>query len=144
MPNKNQKSRRLIALLMLLTIFRAQTILFIPEVEMFGGIAPNGWLGPWASDFLIGLFVPFMVYAALKLRGRRIWGVLLIYNAVGAFDYSQGLVAQYVSPMPEQMAPYLAVFIGIALFMIFQLTALANLFRKDVMGDFFSSPERPR
>lgn len=136
--DQNLKNRRFIALFMLLTIFRAQTILFIPKVQMFGGIAPNGWLGPWASDFLIGLFVPIAVYAALKMRGRRIWGFLLIYNAVGAFDYSQGLVAQYVSPMPEQMAPYAAVFFGIALFMVFQLIALGQLFRKDVMENFFS------
>jgi len=131
---------KVVAILMTLTLFRVQTILFIPQVEMFGGIAPNGWLGPWTSDFAIGLLVPVMVYLALKVRGIRIWGLLVIYNAVGAFDYSQGLITQFVSPMPEEMASQITVYLGIGVFMVFQLAALGLLFRSDVIHHF-SKPQ---
>ena len=127
---------KVIAILVMLTIFRVQTILFIPKIEMFGGIAPNGWLGPWVSDFVIGLLVAVMVYLALTAKGVRIWGLLVIYNAVGAFDYSQGLITQWVSPMPEEMASQMTVYLGIGLFMIFQLIALTLLFRTDVIHHF--------
>jgi hypothetical protein len=127
---------KIIAILITLTLFRVQTILFIPKVEMFGGIAPNGWLGPWASDFVIGLLIPVMVYLVLKTKGMRIWGALVIYNAVGAFDYSQGLITQWVSPMPEIMASQMTVYLGIGVFMVFQLVALGLLFRSDVIHHF--------
>lgn len=83
---------KIIAILMTLTLFRVQTILFIPKIEMFDGIAPNAWLGPW------------------------------------------------VSPMPEEMASQITVYLGIGVFMIFQLTALALLFRTDVIRHF-SKPQ---
>ncbi len=133
---------KVITILMILTLFRVQTILFIPKIEMFGGIAPNGWLGPWVSDFVIGLLVPVMVYLALKAKGVRIWGLLVIYNAVGAFDYSQGLITQWVSPMPEEMASQITVYLGIGVFMIFQLIALALLFRTDVIHHFSASSQK--
>lgn len=129
----------IIAVLIGLTIFRVQTILFVPEVEMFGGIAPDGWLGPWVSDFILGLFVPVVVWLVLKARGMRMWALLILYNAVGAFDYSQGLITQWVSPMPEEMASHTTVYLGIGVFMFFQLIALILLFRTDV-GDYFSKP----
>lgn len=133
---------KVIAIVMTLTLFRAQTIFFIPKIEMFGGIAPNGWLGPWASDFVIGLLVPVMVYLALKAKGARIWGLLVIYNAVGAFDYSQGLITQWVSPMPVEMASQISVYLGIGVFMIFQLIALTLLFRTDVIHHFSASSQK--
>jgi hypothetical protein len=132
---------KLIAVLMLLTVFRAQTILFIPQIEMFDGIAPNGWLGPWLSDFIIGLFVPVMVFVILKLKGLRSWGLLVLYNAVGAFDYSQGLMTQWVSPMPQEMASEIMVYAGIGFFMTCQLLALGLLFRTDVLRHFTTSAQ---
>ncbi|MEM9497119.1 MAG: hypothetical protein AAGA28_04300 [Pseudomonadota bacterium] len=73
---------------MLLTIFRAQTILFIPEMEMFGGIAPDGWFGPCVSDLIIGLLVPVLVFLVLRSRSIKVWSLLVLYKALGAFDYS--------------------------------------------------------
>lgn len=125
-----------IALLMGATLFRAQTVLFLPTVEMFGGIAPNGWFGPWLSDAILGVLVPVMVFLFLARRGIRIWGALVLYNAVGAFDYSQGLITQYVSPMPAEMASATTVYAGIGVSMTLQLIALALLFRRDVIHHF--------
>ncbi|WP_290847947.1 hypothetical protein [Henriciella sp.] len=120
------------------TLFRAQTVLFLPTVEMFGGIAPNGWFGPWLSDAILGFLVPIMVFLFLTRRGIRIWGGLVLYHAVGAFDYSQGLITQFISPMPEEMASPMTVYVGIGLFMILQLIALCLLFRRDVIQHFAS------
>jgi len=127
-----------IALLIGATLFRAQTVLFLPTVEMFGGIAPNGWFGPWLSDAILGFLVPVMVFLFMTRRGIRIWGGLVLYNAVGAFDYSQGLITQFISPMPAEMASPTTVYVGIGLFMILQLIALGLLFRRDVIQHFAS------
>lgn len=125
-----------IALSMGATIFRAQTILFLPQVQMFGGIAPDGWFGPWLSDTIIGFMVPVMLYLFWTRRSVAVWGALVAYNAVGAFDYSQGLITQVISPMPVEMASAATVYIGIGLFMCFQLAALGLLFRRDVIAAF--------
>jgi hypothetical protein len=125
-----------ITLLMGATIFRAQTILFLPQVQMFGGIAPDGWFGPWLSDTIIGFALPVMLYLFWTRRSTAVWGVLVAYNAVGAFDYSQGLITQAISPMPVEMASAATVYLGIGLFMVFQLIVLGLLFRRDVIAEF--------
>ena len=137
-------SKWAITLLMGATIFRVQTILFLPQVEMFGGIAPDGWFGPWLSDTIIGLILPVMIYLFWTRRSIAVWGVLVAYNAVGAFDYSQGLITQLISPMPVEMAAAVTVYLGIGLFMVFQLTALGLLFRRDVIAGFSGWPESKR
>ncbi|MGB3406637.1 MAG: hypothetical protein WBA67_04010 [Jannaschia sp.] len=125
-----------ITLLMGATIFRAQTILFLPELQMYGGPAPDGWFGPWLSDTIIGFILPVMIYLLWARRGTGVWGLLVAYNAVGAFDYSQGLITQIISPMPVDMASAATVYVGIGLFMVFQLIALGLLFRRDVIAEF--------
>jgi hypothetical protein len=137
-------SKWAITLLMAATIFRVQTILFLPQVEMFGGIAPDGWFGPWLSDTIIGLILPVMIYLFWTRRSLRVWAVLVAYNAVGAFDYSQGLITQLISPMPLEMAAPVTVYLGIGLFMVFQLMALVLLFRRDVIAGFSGWPEHER
>ena len=127
-----------IALLMAATLFRAQTVLFLPAVEMFGGSAPDGWFGPWLSAAILGFLLPVMLFLFWTGRGIRVWGVLVGYNAVGAFDYSQGLITQYVSPMPAEMASSATVYGGIGVFMALQLIALGLLFRRDVVAHFKS------
>jgi hypothetical protein len=125
-----------IALLMGATVFRAQTILFLPELQMFGGPAPDGWFGPWLSDTIIGFALPVMLYLFWTRRGVAVWGALVAYNAVGAFDYSQGLITQVISPMPVEMASAATVYLGIGLFMVAQIVALGLLFRRDVIAEF--------
>jgi hypothetical protein len=125
-----------ITLLMGATIFRAQTIMFLPEVQMFGGIAPDGWFGPWLSDTIIGFAVPVMLYLFWTRRSVAVWGALVAYNAVGAFDYSQGLITQWISPMPVEMASAATVYLGIGLFMVAQIVALVLLFRREVIAEF--------
>ncbi|MCB1449247.1 MAG: hypothetical protein KDJ67_03870 [Nitratireductor sp.] len=125
-----------ITLLMGVTIFRAQTILFLPQVQMFGGPAPDGWFGPWLSDTIIGFLLPVTLYLFWRQRGTTVWGILVAYNAVGAFDYSQGLITQIISPMPVEMAAPATVYAGIGLFMVAQMVALGLLFRQEVIAEF--------
>lgn len=133
---KKPSIRWAIAMLMGVTIFRAQTILFLPELQMFGGPAQDGWFGPWLSDTIIGFAVPVMLYLFWTRRGVAVWGALVAYNAVGAFDYSQGLITQAISPMPAEMASATTVYLGIGLFMAAQIAALGLLFRRDVIAAF--------
>ena len=125
-----------ITLLMGATIFRVQAGLFLPDLQMFGGPAPDGWFGPWLSDTIIGFAVPVMLYLFWTRRSVAVWGALVAYNAVGAFDYSQGLITQMISPMPVEMASALTVYLGIGLFMVAQLIALGLLFRREVIAEF--------
>ncbi|MEH6755893.1 MAG: hypothetical protein V7676_00105 [Parasphingorhabdus sp.] len=130
------KLRWTIAVLMSATIFRAQTVLFLPTVEMFGGIAPDAWFAPWFSDAILGFMVPVMVYLFWRRRGIAVWGVLVIYNAVGAFDYATGLATQWTDSMPAEMASATTVYLGISVFMVCELIALALLFHDDVIAHF--------
>ncbi|MEM9531991.1 MAG: hypothetical protein AAGA23_13855 [Pseudomonadota bacterium] len=124
------------------TVFRAQTVLFLSSVETFGGPAPDAWFGPWLSDSVLGFLVPAMVYLFWTGRGVQVWGVLVVYNALGVFDYGQGLLTQVFHPMPATMASPLTVYVGIGLFMIVQFIALGLLFRREV-ADYFCDEVAP-
>ena len=71
----------------------------LPTLEMYGGVNPDAWFAPWISDTILGLTAPYMIYLTLKGRGVMVWGVLLAYNAIGAFDYVHGLMAQWTDPL---------------------------------------------
>ena len=131
-------SRIWIVILIGLTLPRVQTLFFLPKLAMFGGEAPDAWLAAWVSDAVLGLLIPVALFAFLRLRGPAVWGALLIYNAVGAFDYSHGLATQFTDPLPTSIAPGAVVYAGIAICMIAQLAALGLLFRRDVVGHFLS------
>ncbi|MEM9158743.1 MAG: hypothetical protein AAGB46_06800, partial [Verrucomicrobiota bacterium] len=103
----------------------------------FGGPAPNAWFGPWLSDAILGFLVPAVLFVFWKCKGARVWGFLVIYNSIGAFDYSQGLLTQALSPMPIEMASASTVYIGIGIFMFFQLIALGLLFQRDIVDHYF-------
>ncbi|MEM6627104.1 MAG: hypothetical protein AAF719_10405 [Pseudomonadota bacterium] len=132
----NKTLKWAITLLIAATLFRTQTLFFLPTLELFGGAAPNGWLGPWVSDAIIGLLVLPMLFLFWTQRSQLVWGVLVVYNAIGAFDYSQGLITQFVTPMPEDMASAATVYGGIGLFMTLQIIALGLLFRQTVIAYF--------
>lgn len=56
-----------IRLLKGLTLFRAQTILFLPKVVvMFGGPAPDAWFMPWLSESMFGFLVPVLMFLILE------------------------------------------------------------------------------
>lgn len=140
LPAGPPRARFWIALLILLTLPRVQTLLFLPKLAMFGGDAPDAWLAAWVSDAILGLLIPLALFALHRWRGPVVWGSLLIYNAVGAFDYSHGLATQFTSPLPASIAPGPVVYGGIAVCMVMQLLALLLLFRREVI-DFFLSKE---
>ena len=131
-----RKMRWAIAILMGVTIFRAQTLLFLPTVQMYGGPSPDAWFAPWLSDAILGFMLPVMLWLLWARRGVRVWGALVVYNAVGAFDYSSGLATQWHAPMPAEMASAGTVYGGIGFFIMCQLIALTLLFRSDVVDHF--------
>ncbi|MEM1023117.1 MAG: hypothetical protein AAGD10_10555 [Myxococcota bacterium] len=130
------KSRIWIAIAMGLTLPRVQTVLLLPQLAMFGGDAPDAWLAPWLSDAILGLLIPVVLYALLRSKGLRAWGLLLVYNAVGAFDYSHGLLAQFTDPLPASIASSSLVYGGIGAGMTFQCIALILLFSRDARRAF--------
>ena len=125
-----------IAILMSLTAFRAQTLLLLPGLVRFGGEAPDAWLVPWVSDSVFGILVPVMVFLLLNARSLRTWALLVAYNAMGAFDYVIGLATQWQHPLPESIGSPIAVYGGITAFLIFQVMAIGLLLRHNVIRHF--------
>ena len=122
-----------IPILILITTLRTAAGTLIPNLEMFDGNLSNAWTGPFFADVVLGVMAPFVAYLAWKKVGKRLWGFLVVYNAVGAFDYLQGLVVSIHSPDPT--LPSLA----LVLFMTLQITILLLLFRKDVSEHYLSN-----
>jgi len=46
----------------------------------------------------LGLLAPFIAYLAFMKNGLKLWGALIAYNCIGAFDYANGLLTEYLSP----------------------------------------------
>jgi hypothetical protein len=115
---------------MLLTITRFSVVFRLPSLEMFDGRSPDAWFAPWVSDTILGLLVPLMVYLAWNRRSVVVWGALVAYNAVGAFDYVHGLATQWIHPLENAAVTYGA----ISFFLALQLIAIALLFRPDVIA----------
>ena len=128
------KQIKWIAILIALTFSRFSVVTFFTGLEMFGGPEPNEWIGPWTTDTTLGLLAPLMAYLALKKRGLRLWGALIAYNCIGAFDYANGLLTEYLSP--QVLNPPEMIFGGIGLFLCIQLGIIYLLFNKNVISHF--------
>ena len=125
-----------IVILIGFTTMRAMVVMFIPTLEMLGGINPDGWLAPWVSDAILGVMAPIMAYVAYRSRGIKLWGFLVAYNAVGAFDYAHGLVTQWVDPLQTEIHTNAMTYGSIGLSMVVQLVVVWLLFRRDVVRHY--------
>jgi len=133
--SKNRPNQvKWIAILIALTFSRFSVVTFFPGLEMFGGPEPNEWIGPWSTDTTLGLLAPLMAYLAFKKSGLRLWGGLIAYNCIGAFDYANGLLIEYLSP--QVLNPPEMIFGGIGLFLCIQLVVIYLLFNKKVISYF--------
>ena len=132
MNREKNKATVVISILILITTLRTAAGTLIPNLEMFGGNLSNAWSGPFFADVVLGVMAPFVAYLAWKKVGKRLWGFLVVYNAVGAFDYLQGLVISIHSPNPAN--PNMT--FPLVLFMTLQITILLLLFRKDVVEHY--------
>lgn len=103
---------------------------------MFGGAAPDVWIGPWVTDSVLGLLIPVVLVVSYRLRSTRAWGLILLYHGIGAFDYSIGLVTQWQSPLPPSIAPTWLVYGSLSLTLAAQLVVIAMLLRRDVVAHF--------
>lgn len=133
---KRPKALTIIAILTLLTISRAMALIFLPTLNILGGTSPNEWLGPWVTDGILGLLLPVVVYFILKGKGIKTWALLIIYNALGAFDYATGLVTQWLHPLPAETASSSTVFVSLTVTLILQTIVVFLFFRKDVIHHF--------
>lgn len=129
----------LISVLIGLTATRALAMLFIPMITMFGGTAPDAWVGPWVTDAILGLLIPVVIIALYRLCTARAWGCLLLYNGIGAFDYASSLVTQLIHPLPASIAPPGLVSGSLSFTLCLQFVVIVLLFRRDVIHDFFRS-----
>lgn len=125
-----------IAILTGLTISRAQAILFLPPLKMFGGTSPDEWLAPWVTDSLLGLLLPIVIHFILKGRGIRTWAMLIVYSAIGAFDYANGIVMEWLHPLPNETAEPALVFGALAATLTIQTVAIYLLFQNRSMKHY--------
>ncbi|MEM9328312.1 MAG: hypothetical protein AAGA85_21775 [Bacteroidota bacterium] len=77
-----------------------------------------------------------MIYLTIKQRGLKVWGALVAYNAMGAFDYVHGLMAQWTDPLvPNGMMGTPALTYGsIGFSLVVQLVVVYLVFRPQVMN----------
>ena len=122
-----------IAVLTAFTITRMSVAFRLPSLEMFDGDNPDAWIGPWVSDAVLGLLVPVMVYLAWRTTGTKVWGALVAYTVIGAFDYAHGLVTQRIHPLNANST---VTYGAIGFFMALQLVVAALLFRDDVVRHY--------
>jgi len=94
---------KIVVALLGFTLSRTPMFVQLPTLKMFGGVNPNGWLGVWVGDTALGLLTPFFMYAALKMKGLKVWAALIAFNCVGAWDYATGAGVEYVDPCVELM-----------------------------------------
>ena len=101
MEELNQKPKEIkwIAILIGFTFMRAFMGIQLPSLEMYGGENPDAWFGPWISDTILGILAPFIIYILWRKKGMKVWGILVAYNAIGAFDYAHGLMTQWTDPL---------------------------------------------
>ena len=139
----NLKPRSIIWIIVLISFtgMRAFAIINLPDLQMFGGIQPDSWLIPWISDSIFGILAPLMAYFAYKKMGIKVWGMLLIYNGLGAFDYIFGFAAQWSYPFISNSiigSPGM-IYGTLVVFFTVQLTAIILLLRSDVIKYFSQS-----
>lgn len=137
MPKTASTLRVVIALLILITSIRFMVVSFLPSLEKFGGPNPDAWVEPWGADTVLGALAPVMAWLAWKGQGLRVWGLLIAYNSVGAFDYAHGLLTQWLEPTVTQSAAMTYGSIGISL--IVQLGVIGLLFRGTVTTSFLEA-----
>ena len=128
-----------IAILIGLTFMRAFMGIQLPSLEMYGGVNPDAWFAPWISDTILGIIAPYTIYLTLRKRGIKVWGILVAYNAIGAFDYAHGLFTEWTDPLiPNGMmgTPELT-YGAIGFSLVVQLLVIVLLFRQAVM-EYFS------
>lgn len=119
-----------------LTVLRVQTLFFFPTLEMNGGNNPDAWFAPWVSDSILGLLVPAVIFYLLKGRGAKTWALLIMYSALGAFDYATGLATQWIHPMSTDTASPMLVYSSLLLTFTIQSVAVFLLFKQKVMNHF--------
>ena len=68
--------------------------------------------------------------------GTKVWGALVAYTVIGAFDYAHGLVTQWIHP---QNANSTVTYGAIGFLMVQQLIVAALLFRDDVVQHYTQS-----
>lgn len=119
-----------------LTVLRAQTLFFFSSLEMNGGKNPDAWLAPWVSDSILGLLVPIVIYYLLKGKGAKTWALLIMYSALGAFDYATGLATQWIHPMSTDTASPMLVYGSLLFTFTIQSVAVFLLFNQKVMNHF--------
>jgi hypothetical protein len=119
---------------MSLTISRVYMITKIKTCKMFGGVNPDEWFGPWVTDSTMGCLLPVVVGIAAYGQGRVLWGILVGYNCIGAYDYANGLMCQFMSPQADGQFPPTAIYASVGFGCFCNLVALCLLFTKAAMN----------
>ncbi len=64
--------------------------------------------------------------------------MLLIYSAIGAFDYANGLTTQWLHPLPEEIAASALVLTALTATLIFQIVVVYLLFKDKAIHYFLN------
>jgi len=70
----------------------------------------------------LGLLASLIAYLAFKKNRLRLWGALIAYDCIGAFDYANRLLTEYLSPQVSNTQEM--IFGAIGLFFCIQLVVI--------------------
>ena len=77
-----------------------------------------------------------MAALAATQTGIVMWGILIIYNSIGAFDYAEGVVTQMLHPQKDGEFPVAAIYSSIGGCGILQLITIGLLFSTSAIDHF--------
>ena len=121
---------------MSLTFTRATMLTKLKTCKIFGGPNPNEWFGAWVADSTLGGLLPVLVGIAATGKGRVLWGILIGYNCIGAFDYANGALCQFLSPQADGQFPAAAIFASMGIGCFCNLVATCLLFTEAAMNHY--------
>ena len=101
--------------------------------------APPDWTIAFLGDFAIGTTALFLAYMILKKPSAFLWGILLVWNAVGLFDLIGALSHSFTalfSPFPEIGINEISIRTILSLNTLMQSVALIVMFRPQVKAYF--------
>lgn len=83
-----------------LTALMTYRLLPLVSYADLGGSVPISWVNPFTGDILVGATAPIMTYLLIRYRTLAVWTFVVVWHALGIWDYMTGVILDVVDPIP--------------------------------------------